>query len=216
MLNEGCPKFWCKHRGHCEHVNPNLSNRRPTSNIRTTHHGIMLLGDRATPKQRHPVKILLVSSHEHVTAQVMTALLGATDAEIVEVRTPQRALALLDEGGFYDVVVADNDTWPTGGFALSREVKARLHMGEDMPPVLLLLAREQDRWLSNWSGADAYVLKPPDPFDLAETVQALVDERPLPALPGVGGNPVPLMGSPPVDEKDVVTAEIQPVTRTRG
>lgn len=156
------------------------------------------------------MKILLVSSHEHVTAQVMTALLGASDAEVVEVRTPQRALALLDEGGLFDVLVADNDTWPTGGFALSREVKARLHMGKDVPPVLLLLAREQDRWLSNWSGADAYMLKPPDPFDLAETVEALAAQRPLPALPGVGGDPVPLPGSTPVDEEDVVTAELQP------
>ncbi|MGH8929452.1 MAG: response regulator [Egibacteraceae bacterium] len=160
------------------------------------------------------MKILLVSSHEHVTAQVSTALLGASDTEVIEVRTPQRALALLDEGGFYDVVVADNDTWPTGGFYLSREVKARSQMGEDMPPVLLLLAREQDRWLSNWSQADAYVLKPPDPFDLAETVQALVEERPLPRLPGVGGDPEPLPGSLREDEKDVVTAEIQPVTGT--
>ena len=140
------------------------------------------------------VKILLVSSHEHLTAQVATALLGTPDADLAEVRTPERALALLDEGHYYDIVIADNDTWPTGGFALSREVKARQQMGEDMPPVLLLLARDQDRWLSNWSQADAYMLKPPDPFDLAETVQALVEDRPLPKLPGVGGEPVP----PPV------------------
>lgn len=139
------------------------------------------------------MKILLVSGDARVTMQVTTALLGTPDVEVVEVHLPQQALALLDQGTYFDILVADNDTWPTGGFALSREVKARSVMGEDMPPVLLLLARDQDRWLSDRSGADAYILKPVDPFDLAETVRALVQERPLPALPGVGGDPTPLM-----------------------
>ncbi|MGH8905098.1 MAG: hypothetical protein ACRD0K_00920 [Egibacteraceae bacterium] len=145
------------------------------------------------------MRILLVSTHEHVTAHVTAALLGTPDVEFIEVSTPQRALARLDRGESYDIIVADNDTWPTGGFALSREIQARRQMGQDVPPVLLLLAREQDRWLSNWSQADAYILKPPDPFDLAETVQALVDQRPLPALPGVGGAPVPLFETEEVD-----------------
>lgn len=137
------------------------------------------------------MKVLLVSGHPSVTAQVTAALLGDPDVTLAEVRTPQRALAFLDEGQHFDVVVADNDTWPTGGFALSREVKARGQMGRAMPPVLLLLARAQDRWLSDWSQADAYVLKPPDPFDLAETVEALVAGQRVPALPGVGGDPTP-------------------------
>lgn len=139
------------------------------------------------------VKILLVSGDDRVTMHVASALLGTPDVEFVEVRLPEHALALLDQGRYFDVLVADNDTWPTGGFALSREVKARSMMGEDMPPVLLLLARDQDRWLSDQSEADAYILKPIDPFDLAETLQALVQERPLPVLPGVGGNPVHVM-----------------------
>ncbi|MGH8898938.1 MAG: response regulator [Egibacteraceae bacterium] len=139
------------------------------------------------------MKILLVSGDERVTMQVTTALLGTPDVEVVEVRLPQQALTLLDQGTYFDILVADNDTWPTGGFALSREVKARSVMGEDMPPVLLLLARDQDRWLSDQSGADAYIGKPVDPFDLAETLRTLVEERPLPALPGVGGDPTPLM-----------------------
>lgn len=145
------------------------------------------------------MKILLVSNHPRLTAQVATALPGPPDVDLVEVPTPARALALLDSGESFDVVVADNDTWPTGGFALSREVKARLRMGAKMPPVLLLLAREQDRWLSNWSQADAYIVKPPDPFDLAETVEALASGRGLPALPGVGGDPVPLLDKLAID-----------------
>lgn len=132
-------------------------------------------------------------------------MLGMPDFELAEVRLPQQALALLDQGRHFDILIADNDTWPTGGFALSREVKARSAMGKDMPPVLLLLARDQDRWLSDRSGADTYILKPVDPFDLAETVRALVEERPLPALPGVGGDPTPLMQSTGAPRQKITT-----------
>jgi len=89
------------------------------------------------------------------------------------------------------VVIGDADTAPSGGFFLSREIKARGQMGRDMPPVILLLAREQDIYLSNWSQADAFVLKPVDPFNLAAVVDAVVKGDPLPQLPGVGGDPTP-------------------------
>lgn len=148
------------------------------------------------------MRVLLVADHPSTAAQVRTALLGVDDLDILHVRTPQRALALLEEGQVFDVVVGDNDTHPTGGFALAREVKARGQMGEHAPPVVLLLARIQDQWLSNWSQADAFVIKPADPFDLQETVLAVADGKPVPALPGVGGKPTPsLLDRPP--ERDL-------------
>lgn len=132
------------------------------------------------------MKILLVSTNPRVNAEVRSALLGGDEREVLEVRTPQRALAVLDEDDGYDIVLADNDTAPTGGYFLAREIKAREEMGRAMPPVVLLIAREVDKFLGKWSRADAYVLKPVDPFDLAEVVEALVDDQPVPALPGVG------------------------------
>lgn len=160
------------------------------------------------------MKVLLVCQDPRVTATVHAALLGADDMEIEQARTPQRALAWLDEGRLYDIVVADADTAPTGGFALSREIKAREHMGGDMPPVLLLLARDQDKWLANWFHADAYVRKPADPFDLAETVEAVAKGRPVPQLPGVGGGPVRLLDIPgPEHEPGQVAAEALPEDR---
>lgn len=142
------------------------------------------------------MKILLVADHSSVAAQVRTAVDGTAGADVFQVSMPYRALALLDEGERYDVVVADNDTHPTGGLALCREVKARGQMGRDMPPVLLLLARPQDKWLANWAQADAYVLKPADPFDLREALEAIVAGQPVPALPGVGGEPKPSLLDP--------------------
>jgi CheY-like chemotaxis protein len=140
--------------------------------------------------------MLLVSGDQRVTTQVTTALAGRVDLDLTEVATPQRALQQLDDEGPFDIVVGDNDTHPTGGFFLAREIKARGQMGRAMPPVLLLIARKQDAWLSDWAQADAWVQKPVDPFDLAEAIEALGQGRPVPALPGVGGDPKPSLLDP--------------------
>jgi DNA-binding response OmpR family regulator len=44
--------------------------------------------------------------------------------------------------------------------------------------IVILLDREQDRWLARWSGADAWFVKPVDPFALADQLVALVAARP--------------------------------------
>lgn len=130
--------------------------------------------------------VLLVTTGARVTEQVKSGLADGDDVSFQEVFTPARALALLDEdASAYDIVIADNDTTPTGGFFLAREIKARVRMGQEMPPVVLLVAREQDDYLARWAEADAWVLKPIDSFDLAEAVEALVERRPIPELPGV-------------------------------
>lgn len=138
------------------------------------------------------MRILLVTTDRRISVSVTTALLGLADLDVLEVRTPQRALQQLDDVGGFALVVADADTAPTGGFALSREIKARAGMGRDMPPVLLLIARDADRWLAQWSEADAFIRKPVDPFDLREVAEALIEGRDVPALPrvGAGGGPM--------------------------
>lgn len=149
------------------------------------------------------MRVLLVCDNPRVATSVHTALLGDPDAEVTQVRTPERGVALIDEGRQFDIVVGDADTAPSGGFFLAREIKARGQMGRDMPPVILFLAREQDRFLSNWSQADAYILKPVDPFNFRQVVQALVASEPLPELPGVGGEPTPsLLDIPGEDPED--------------
>ena len=150
------------------------------------------------------MRVLLVSDNPRLSMQASTAFLGVDDAEIFEVRTPQRAVALLDEGERFSVVIGDADTAPSGGFYLSREIKARGQMGRDMPPVVLLLAREQDVYLSNWSQADAFVLKPVDPFNLAAVVDAVIQGGPLPELPGVGGDPTPSLLDIPGEDQGAI------------
>src|SRR5437899_11316511 len=73
-----------------------------------------------------------------------------------------------------DVVLADEITSRAGAFALTKELK-----GADPPfsgRVIILLYRSQDEWLAEWSGADAWLVKPADPFRLAHVVA----EPPMP------------------------------------
>jgi CheY-like chemotaxis protein len=157
------------------------------------------------------VKILLVSNNARINTHVKSALIGRSEFDYVEVATPQRALQQLDDSapGAFDLVIGDNDMHPTGGYFLAREIKARGQMGRDVPPVILLLARQQDVWLSDWSQADAYVLKPIDPFNLAEVVDAVVAGAPIPALPSTGGDPTPSLLDVPGGEKEAHGFEAQ-------
>jgi DNA-binding response OmpR family regulator len=132
------------------------------------------------------MRVLVVNQDPKLSLVLTSALVGEADIQMLEVRTPQRALQQLDDVGGFDLVLADADTAPTGGFALAREVKARLKMGKDVPPVILLLARDQDRYLAKWSEADAFILKPADPFNLHAVITAVVAGQDVPDLPGVG------------------------------
>jgi DNA-binding response OmpR family regulator len=71
------------------------------------------------------------------------------------------------------LVVADVSVTPYGGFGLTRDLKAR---PETACPVILILDRIQDEWLGRWSGADALVNRPVDPFALAEVASRLLEE----------------------------------------
>jgi DNA-binding response OmpR family regulator len=71
-----------------------------------------------------------------------------------------------------DVVVADEISSRAGAFAVAQDLK-----GGDPPypgVVVILLDRAQDEWLAAWSGADAWFVKPVDPFALADRVTELV------------------------------------------
>jgi DNA-binding response OmpR family regulator len=74
-----------------------------------------------------------------------------------------------------DVVVADEISSRAGAFALARDLKFAY---EPYPGVILvLLDRPHDAWLAKWSGADAWLTKPVDPFELADRLLELVRAR---------------------------------------
>jgi len=72
------------------------------------------------------------------------------------------------------LVVADVSVTPYGGFGLTRDLKAN---PDTDCPVILILDRFQDEWLGRWSGADALVNRPVDPFALAQVASRLLEEE---------------------------------------
>ena len=86
-----------------------------------------------------------------------------------------RCIQQLDSGEI-DVAVLDAEAQPAGGMGVARQAKDEVH---DCPPICLIIARRDDRWLADWSRADAVVPQPLDPVVLAETVADLMRRRAL-------------------------------------
>lgn len=84
----------------------------------------------------------------------------------VEVASPQAVIDTVKRGGF-DLLVLDGETPKVGGIGMCRTLKTSIY---ECPPVMLLIARQQDAWLASWSEADAVVAAPFDPIELQETV----------------------------------------------
>ena len=76
-----------------------------------------------------------------------------------------------------DVVIADEFASRMGAFALARSLR------DDADPflgvIVVLLERTHDAWLASWSGADAWYVKPADPFAVADRLWELLEQRGL-------------------------------------
>lgn len=74
-----------------------------------------------------------------------------------------------------EIVVADEIASRAGAFALTKTLR------DDADPftgvVVILLERRHDEWLARWSGADAWFVKPVDPFEIADRLLELVTEK---------------------------------------
>ena len=116
---------------------------------------------------------VVVYSHDADTRAEMKLAIGrrpapdVPEAEIVEVATAPALFRLLDAGGA-DVMVLDGEAQPCG-MGVSRQAKDEIY---NCPPVLLIIARADDRWLATWSRADAVVSHPIDPVALARELAA--------------------------------------------
>ncbi len=74
-----------------------------------------------------------------------------------------------------DAVVADEIASRMGSFALAKDLRG----AEEPYPgaIVIVLERRQDAWLAKWSGADAWFVKPVDPFELADRLLELVSTK---------------------------------------
>lgn len=135
-----------------------------------------------TDEEDDDVRVLVVSEDAKERLRAISALRLHVGAEVVELTTVAQArAALLDEDEHFDVLVVDGDLQPRGGFGLLYDVRAhRTLTGQAATPSLLMIAREQDRWLASWAGASEALLKPVDIFELARKVDALEGTEPAP------------------------------------
>ena len=71
-----------------------------------------------------------------------------------------------------DAVIADEIASRAGAFSLARDLRGapEPYLG----PIVIALERRQDEWLARWSGADAWFVKPVDPFELADRLVELL------------------------------------------
>jgi DNA-binding response OmpR family regulator len=73
-----------------------------------------------------------------------------------------------------DMIVADEIASREGAFGLAKTL--RDHAVPYTGVIVILLERKHDAWLARWSGADAWFVKPVDPFELADRLLELVTE----------------------------------------
>ena len=127
---------------------------------------------------RKPLKVLLYSDNVNTRDQVRLSL-GPTPhpdlppVEYVEVATEPMVIAHMDAGGI-DLAILDGEAVPAGGMGIAKQLKDEIY---GCPPLLVLIGRQQDAWLATWSRADAAVLHPLDPIQLADVVIKLLRTR---------------------------------------
>jgi DNA-binding response OmpR family regulator len=126
-----------------------------------------------------PVKALFISPDPELRDQLRVAL-GTVERRSGErweyLEAPDGILGLrLAWRELPDLVVADEIASGAGAFAVAKDLRGAAEPFRGS--VVLILARAQDEWLARWSGADAWMTKPVDPFVLSDTVAGLVERR---------------------------------------
>lgn len=73
----------------------------------------------------------------------------------------------------FALLVLDGEATKEGGMSIARELHG---LFDDVPPIVVLTARQQDDWLAAWSGAVATVPEPLDPLTLQETISSVLED----------------------------------------
>ena len=121
------------------------------------------------------LRVLLYSHDAATRGRVMSSLGTRPHPDLprldyLEVATAAVVIENMDVGGF-DLVILDGEAAPVGGLGLAKQLRDEL---EIVPPILVLIGRPDDRWLADWSRADASVPHPIDPLRLRDAVNALL------------------------------------------
>ena len=119
--------------------------------------------------------VLVYASDPVVRGQIRLAIgrspaAGVSEVTYVEAHDGASVVAVADTGRI-DLMILDGEAWPTGGLGVCRQLKNEL---TPCPKALVLIGRRDDRWLGQWSQADAVLMHPIDAIELARTAVRLL------------------------------------------
>lgn len=128
--------------------------------------------------QPESVNLLIFSDDVTVRDAIITSVgrragKGLPAVEWTQCATADGVRLALQEKEF-SVLVLDAESPKLGGMGLAKELNQEM---DNCPPVLLLVARQQDEWLGQWSGAAAIVSEPFDSIEMQETIAKLLRQR---------------------------------------
>jgi len=113
-------------------------------------------------------------TREHVITAIGTTLRpDLPELVFTELATGPAVLGRLDQNQL-DVVILDGEATPVGGMGLAKQIRDEY---DPCPLLLVLIARQADRWLADWSRADATASLPVDPVELASTMVELLGAK---------------------------------------
>lgn len=119
--------------------------------------------------------VLVVVADADESARVRSALGLRRDLAVTSVGSIAEAREHLAAA---DVLVVDGDLRPKGGYSWLYELAGEAALGDrPRPPAVVLTDRTTDEFLVSWSGAEARVPKPVDPFAVARAVADLAGRR---------------------------------------
>jgi len=124
--------------------------------------------------------VLVYSNRADVRQAVMLAVGRRPSRDVghvdfLECSTIAEVLMAVDDNAA-DLLILDGEAQPAGGMGISRQIHLE---AESVPPVMLLVRRLDDRWLATWAKADEVLMYPLDPVTAAQSVAAMLRDRPV-------------------------------------
>ncbi len=121
--------------------------------------------------------VIVVYSDDQTVRSAITSALGkklpgeSREHKVVDFATADALRLYLSEKRPVNLFILDGEAVPEGGMGLAHALKDELI---DCAPIMVIIARPQDSWLATWSGAEAVISHPIDPFTLGSKVAGLL------------------------------------------
>jgi DNA-binding response OmpR family regulator len=120
--------------------------------------------------------LIVIADHDPYDLLALQAGLVSPDREVLIVEDGENIVTLA-QARSPDVVIVGSSIGQMGGFGVCRELKMLADTGDiTEPKVIVLLERDADGWLAEWSRSDAHLTKPVDQAELDRVVRELVGD----------------------------------------